>query len=71
MPRLHLPRSSYDLLIYDFHFDFSASEAAISYDVCGYIAYDHLAIYFGDKLGDLTNIVGQPQGYRAVIVLSS
>ena len=42
---------------------------AISYDVCVYIAYDHLAISFGYKLGH--NIVRQPQGYHAVIVLSS
>ena len=30
---------------------FSALYAAISYDVCVYIAYDHLTISFGDKLG--------------------
>ena len=50
MPRLHLPRSSYDLFVYDFPYDFLASWAAISYDVCVYIAYDHLTISIGDKL---------------------
>ena len=47
MPRLHLPRSSYDLFVYDFLYDFSA---AISYDVCVYIAYDHFTISFGAKV---------------------
>ena len=50
MPRLHLPRSSYDLFIYDILYDFLASQAAISYYVCVYIAYDHLTISFVDKL---------------------
>ena len=53
----------------------SASQAAISYDVCVYIAYDHLTISFGDKLvqivTDLADIVRQQQGYRTIIVLSS
>ena len=55
---------------------FSASWAAISYDVCVYIANDHLTMSVGGKLGqkpyrDLADIVRQPQGYRTIIVLSS
>ena len=52
----------------------SALLETISYDVCVYIAYSYLVIYFGDKLGqnrDLAGIVRLPQGHRADIVLSS
>ena len=49
MPQLHLPRSSYNLFVYDF----LASLAAISYDVYVYISYNHLTIFFGDKLGQI------------------
>ena len=51
MPRLHLPRLSYDLLVYNFLYDFFGIIGALSYDVCVYIAYDHLTISFSDKLG--------------------
>ena len=44
MPRLHLLRSSHDLFVYDFPYDFFGILAAISYDVCVYIAYDQLTI---------------------------
>ena len=72
MPRLHLPRSSYDLFVYDFPYYFSTSYAAISYDVCGYIAYDHLAIFTGDKLGqNLTETLRISYDNRKVIVQSS
>ena len=47
MPRLHLLRSSYDLFVYDFLYDFFGIVGAISYDVCVYIAYDHLTISSG------------------------
>ena len=72
MPRLHLPRSSYDLFVNDFLYDFLASLAAISYDVCVYIAYDHLMISFGDKLGqNFTEILRISYDNRKVIVQSS
>ena len=61
MPRLHLPRSSYDLFVYDFPYDFFG---IVSYDVCVYIAriaYDHLTISFGGKLGQTLQ---RPCGYR-------
>ena len=51
MPQLHLPRSLHDLFVYEFPYDFLASQGAISYYVRVYTAYDHLAISFGDKLG--------------------
>ena len=70
MPRLHLPRSSYDLFVYDFPYDFfSALYAAISYDVCVYIAYNHLTIFFGVKLGQkLTETLRISYDTRKVIV---
>ena len=71
MPRLHLPQS-YDLFVYEIPYDFSASYAAISYGVCVYIAYDHLAISFGDKLGqNLTETLRISYDNRKVIVQPS
>ena len=72
MPWLHLLRSSYDLFVYDFSTIFSASKAAISYDVCGYIAYDRLTISFGDKLEqNFTETLRISYDNRKVIVQSS
>ena len=72
MPRLYLPRSSYDLFVYDFLYDFSASWVAIRHDVCVYIAYDHLTISFGDKLGkNLTETLLMSYDNRKVIAHSS
>ena len=50
----------------------SALLEAISYDVCVYIAYSYLAIYFGDKLGqNLTETLRASYDNRKVIVQSS
>ena len=51
---------------------FSASQAAISYDLCVYFAYDHLTISFGDKLGqNFTETLQISYDNRKVIVQSS
>ena len=69
MHRLHLPRSSYDFLSTILSTIFSASQAAISYDVCVYIANDQLTISFGDKLGlNLTETLQISYDNRKVIV---
>ena len=76
MPRLHLLRSSYDLFVYDFLYDFFGI-------VGGYklrrmrlhylrSPYDFFRRQTRTKLyRDLADIVRQPQGYRTIIVLSS
>ena len=62
LPRLHLPRSSYDLFVYDFPYDFfSIVDGYKLRRMCVYIAYDHLTISFGDKLGQ---ILQRPCRYR-------
>ena len=69
MPRLHLPRSSYDLFVYDFLYDFFGIEG---YDVCVYISYDHLTISLGDKLGqNITETLRISYDNRKDIVQSS
>ena len=72
MPRLHLPWSSYNLVVYDFLYDFLASLAANIYGVCVCIAYDHLTISFGDILGvNLTETLRISYDNHKVIVQSS
>ena len=51
MPPLHLPRSLYNLFVYNIPYNFFGIVGSISHNVCVYIAYNHLAISFGDKLG--------------------
>ena len=64
---LYLPRSLYVLFVYDF----LGIIGAISYDVCVYIAYDHLAISFGYKLGhNLSETLRISYDNRKVIVQS-
>ena len=70
MPRLHLLRSSYDLFVCEFPYDFFGIVGG--YDVCVYIAYYHLTIYFGGKLGqNLIETLRTPYDNRKVIVQSS
>ena len=64
MHRFHLLRSSYDLFVYDFLYDF--------FGIVGYIAYDHLTISFGDKLEQkFTETLRISYNNRKVIVQSS
>ena len=71
MPRLHLPRSSYNLFVYDFLYDFFGIVGGYKLRRmclhCLRSPYD----FFGDKLGQNLDIVRQPQGYCTIIVLSS
>ena len=75
MPRLHLPRPSYDLFVYDIPYDLFGIVGGNNYDVCVYIANDHPAIFWRQTMTkpyrDLADIVRQPCGCRAVIMLSS
>ena len=73
MPRLHLPRSSYDLFVYDFPFDFFGIVGGYKLRrICVYIAYDHLTIFSGGKLGqNLTETLRISYDNRKVIVQSS
>ena len=73
MRRLFLPRSSYDLFVYDFPYDFFGI-------VGGYklrrmrltITLRFISAQIRTKpYRDLADIVRQPQGYRAVTVSSS
>ena len=76
MRRLHLLRSSYDLLVYDFLYDF--------FGVVGSYMLRHMCLhcsrspynFFPRKARTkpyrhLADIVRQPQGYRTIIVLTS
>ena len=76
MPRLHLLRSSYDLVVYDFPYDF--------FDIVGGNKLRRLRLHclpspydffwrqtWTKPYIDLADIVPQPQGHRTVIVLSS
>ena len=76
MPWLHLPRSSYDLFVNDFPYDFFRHRRrlyATTYE------FKLLMITLrcirqkaeAKPYRDLADIVRQLQGYRAVIVLSS
>ena len=63
MPQLPLPRSSYDLFVNDFPYDFSASCLRSSCDF--FRGQTRTKAY-----REFADILQQPQGYRAVIVLS-
>ena len=76
MPRLHLLRSSYDFVVYDFPYDF--------FDIVGGNKLRRLRLHclrspydffrrqtWTKPYIDLADIVRQPQGHRTVIVLSS
>ena len=76
MPLLHLPRSSYDLFVYDFLYDF--------FSIVGGYKLRRMCLHFlrspydffrwqtrTKTYRDLEDIVQQPQGYRTIIVLSS
>ena len=76
MPRLHLPRSSYDFFVYDFLYDF--------FGVVGGCKLRRMCLHFlrspydffrrltrTKPYRDLADIVRQPQGYRTIIVLPS
>ena len=76
MSRLHLPRSSYDLFVYDFLYDFFGIEGGYKLRrMCLHwlrSPYDFFLRQTRTKpYRDLVDIVQQPQGYRAIIVLSS
>ena len=51
MAQLHLTWASYDLFVYDFRYDFQASQVGLNYDVCVHILFDHHVISLGDKPG--------------------
>ena len=76
MPQLHLLRSSYDLVVYDFPYDF--------FGIVGGNKLRRLHLHFlrspydffrrqtwTKPYRDLADIVRQPQGHRSIIVLSS
>ena len=76
MPRLHLPRSSYDLFVYDFFYDFFGIVGGYKlrrmYLHCLRSPYDFFWRQTRTTLyRDLADIVRQPQGYRTIVVLSS
>ena len=75
MPRLHLLRSSYDLFVYDFPYDFfgivGGHKLRRLWLHCLRSPYDFFRRQTRTKpYRDLADIVRQPQGCRAVIVLS-
>ena len=64
MPRLHLLRSSYDLYVYDFPYDF--------FGIVGGYKLRRMCLHcLRSPYGDLAYIVRQPKGYSIIIVLSS
>ena len=76
MPRLHMPRLWYDLFVYDFPYDFFGIVGGYKLrrmfvqclrSPCGFFRRQTTT----KPCIDLADIVRQPQGYRAVIVLSS
>ena len=74
MPRLHLPRSSYDLFVYDFLYDFFGIVGGYKLRRmclhCLRSPYDFSWRQTRTELyRDLADIVGQPQGYRTIIVI--
>ena len=76
MPQLHLLRSSYDLFVYDFLYDFFGIVGGFKLRRMRlhYLRspYDFFRRQTRTKLyRDLGDIVRQPQGYRTIIVLSS
>ena len=75
-PREHLPRSLYDLFVYDFLYDFFGIVGGYKLRRmcvhCLRSPYDFFRRQTRTKpYRDLADIVGQPQGYRAIIVFSS
>ena len=76
MPRLHLLRSSYDLAVYDFPYDFFGIVGGYKLRRlrlhCLRSPYDFFRRQTWTKPHrHLADIVRQPQGYRTVIVVSS
>ena len=76
MPLLHLPRSSYDLFVYDFPYDFFGIVGGYKlrrmYLHCLRSPYAFFPLQTRTKpYRDLADIIRQPQGYRTIIVLSS
>ena len=74
MPRLHLLRSSYDLIVYDFLYDFFGIVGGYKlrrmWLHCLRSPYDFFRWQTRTKLyRDLADTVRQPQGYRTIIVL--
>ena len=69
IPRLHLPRSSYDLFVYDFLYVFFVIEGGYKlWRMCLH-CLRHLTISFGDKLGqNLTETLRISYDNRKVIV---
>ena len=67
-----MPRSSYDLFVYEFPYDFFGIVGGYKLRRCVYIAFDHLAISFGDILGqNLTETLRISYNNHKVIVQSS
>ena len=76
MPRLYLPRSLYDLFVYDFPYDFFSIVSGYKLRCMCLHCLRSPCDFFRlqtrtQSFRDLADIVLQPQGYRAVIVLSS
>ena len=76
MPRLHLPRSSNDLFVYDFPYDFFGIVGGCKLRRmclhCLRSPYDFFRRQTRTKpYRYLADIVRQPHGYRTIIVLSS
>ena len=76
MSRLHLPRSSYNLSVYDFLYHFFS--IVVGYKLrrmclhCLQPPYDFFRLQTRTKpYRDLADIIRQPQGYHTIIVLSS
>ena len=76
MPQLHLPRSSYELFVYDFPYNFLGIVGGYKLRRMCLHCLRPPCDFFRRQTRtkpyrDLADIVRQPQGYRAVIVLSS
>ena len=76
MPRLHLPRSSYDLFVYDFLYDFFGIVGGYKLRrMCLHCLRSPYDFFWRETrttlYRDLADIVRQPQSYRTIIVLSS
>ena len=72
MPRLHLPRSSYDLFVYDFLHDFFGIVGGYKLRRMWLHCLRHLTIYFGAKLEqNFTETLRISYDNRKVIVQSS
>ena len=76
MPQLYLPWSLYDLFVYDFPYDFFGIVGGYKLRCMCLHCLRSPCDFFRlqtrtQSFRDLADIVRQPQGYRAVIVLSS